>query len=72
MAIAFFYIWTVFYSLSWNGTPWVSGDKIESYCLIAVANDHSASSSAGCQLGSFPWCRSSGNAMRRSDLELVL
>ncbi|KAG7448528.1 MFS quinate transporter QutD [Guyanagaster necrorhizus] len=24
-AIAFFYIWTVFYSPSWNGTPWVVG-----------------------------------------------
>lgn len=24
-AIAFFYIWTAFYSPSWNGTPWVVG-----------------------------------------------
>ncbi|GLB38972.1 putative major facilitator superfamily, sugar transporter (TC 2.A.1.1) family protein [Lyophyllum shimeji] len=24
-AIAFFYIWTVFYSPTWNGTPWVVG-----------------------------------------------
>lgn len=22
-AIAFFYIWTAFYSMGWNGTPWV-------------------------------------------------
>ncbi|THU92999.1 general substrate transporter [Dendrothele bispora CBS 962.96] len=24
-AIAFFYIWTIFYSPTWNGTPWVVG-----------------------------------------------
>ncbi|KAF9455847.1 general substrate transporter [Collybia nuda] len=24
-AVAFFYIWTIFYSPSWNGTPWVVG-----------------------------------------------
>jgi len=22
-AMAFFYLWTIFYSLSWNGTPWI-------------------------------------------------
>lgn len=22
-AIAFFYIWTIAYSISWNGTPWL-------------------------------------------------
>lgn len=27
-AIAFFYIWTIFYSPSWNGTPWVIGAEI--------------------------------------------
>ncbi|KIY73967.1 general substrate transporter [Cylindrobasidium torrendii FP15055 ss-10] len=27
-AIAFFYIWTIFYSPSWNGTPWVVGAEI--------------------------------------------
>lgn len=23
MSIAFFYVWTIFYGVSWNGTPWV-------------------------------------------------
>jgi len=23
MAMAFFYVWTIFYAFSWNGTPWV-------------------------------------------------
>ncbi|KAJ7230403.1 general substrate transporter [Mycena pura] len=27
-AIAFFYIWTVFYSPTWNGTPWVIGAEM--------------------------------------------
>ena len=27
-AIAFFYIWTVFYSVGWNGTPWVVNSEI--------------------------------------------
>ncbi|KAJ7709006.1 MFS quinate transporter QutD [Mycena rosella] len=27
-AIAFFYIWTIFYSPSWNGTPWVVGAEM--------------------------------------------
>jgi hypothetical protein len=27
-AIAFFYIWTIFYSASFNGTPWVYGAEI--------------------------------------------
>ncbi|KAJ7114098.1 general substrate transporter [Mycena epipterygia] len=27
-AIAFFYIWTIFYSPTWNGTPWVVGAEM--------------------------------------------
>ncbi|KAJ6580849.1 general substrate transporter [Mycena capillaripes] len=27
-AIAFFYIWTIFYSPTWNGTPWVIGAEM--------------------------------------------
>ncbi|KAK0189277.1 general substrate transporter [Armillaria mellea] len=27
-AVAFFYLWTIFYSPSWNGTPWVVGAEI--------------------------------------------
>ncbi|KAK7031699.1 general substrate transporter [Favolaschia claudopus] len=27
-AIAFFYLWTVFYSPTWNGTPWVVGAEM--------------------------------------------
>lgn len=27
-ALAFFYLWTIFYSPSWNGTPWVYGSEI--------------------------------------------
>ncbi len=26
--VAFFYLWTIFYSPSWNGTPWVIGAEI--------------------------------------------
>ena len=27
-AIAFFYIWTAFYSMGWNGTPWVVNSEV--------------------------------------------
>ncbi|KAJ7173454.1 quinate permease-like protein [Mycena filopes] len=27
-AVAFFYIWTIFYSPTWNGTPWVIGAEM--------------------------------------------
>ncbi|GAA6060321.1 hypothetical protein JCM10212_000418 [Sporobolomyces blumeae] len=27
-AVAFFYIWTIFYSVSWNGTPWVVNSEV--------------------------------------------
>ncbi|GAA5944034.1 sugar porter family MFS transporter [Sporobolomyces koalae] len=44
-AIAFFYIWTLFYSLSWNGTPWVVNSEVfpgavrqVTQCVAATSN----------------------------------
>ncbi|GAA5964075.1 hypothetical protein JCM3765_000892 [Sporobolomyces pararoseus] len=44
-AIVFFYIWTVFYSLSWNGTPWVCCSEVfpgavrqVTQCVAATSN----------------------------------
>ncbi|KAF8873773.1 general substrate transporter [Infundibulicybe gibba] len=34
-AVAFFYIWTVFYSPSWNGTPWVHVRTFTQACMAA-------------------------------------
>jgi hypothetical protein len=29
-AMAFFYLWTIFYTPSWNGTPWVYNSEMHS------------------------------------------
>lgn len=44
-SIAMFYIWTAFYSISWNGTPWVvcaesfpGGVRMVSQTVAATSN----------------------------------
>ncbi|GAA5899692.1 sugar porter family MFS transporter [Sporobolomyces salmoneus] len=44
-AIVFFYVWTLFYSLSWNGTPWVVCSEVfpgavrqVTQCVAATSN----------------------------------
>ena len=42
VAVAFFYIWTAFYSMGWNGTPWVVNSEafpgsIRQVCATAAA-----------------------------------
>lgn len=38
-AMFFFYLWTIFYTPSWNGIPWVMNSVSFSVCLSALLRD---------------------------------
>ena len=42
-AIAFFYIWTVFYTPSWSGTPWVIASEIFDQNMRSLGQSFAAS-----------------------------
>jgi len=45
MAIAFFYIWTAFYSVSWNGTPWVYCSEVFAAGAVRTVTSMAAAAS---------------------------
>jgi hypothetical protein len=42
-AMAFFYLWTIFYTPSWNGTPWVYNSEMHSQSVRPLAQAFAAS-----------------------------
>lgn len=41
-AMAFFYLWTIFYTPSWNGTPWVYNSEMHSQAVRPLAQAFAA------------------------------
>lgn len=53
-AIVFFYVWTAFYAVSWNGTPWVVNSEAFPGAVRQVTQCFAASSNWLCELTLLP------------------
>jgi hypothetical protein len=47
-AMAFFYLWTIFYTQSWNGTPWVYKSEMHSQAVRPLAQAFAAANNWFC------------------------